>query len=557
MTTTATPHPAGALTLPGLPRSLARMAPTLTRLALPDWARQRVTGMLDRYAHEDPVGFSGSVLAELGVRYLIDHVDRERLPASGPVVVVANHPCGGIEALALLHWIGQLRRDVRVLANRMLLALPPLAPALIPVEVFGNGVAREALEQAGTWLGDGGCLLVFPAGEVARVGWRGLREAPWRRGFVALAQRHRAMVLPVHVDGRNSAWFYGASALHPTLGTLLLARELLRPCSRELRLRVGTPEALTETGNTRQLTGRIQRLVEARQLGSAPESPAAIAWPRPGAAWLHELQGGDRLVDGGEGRAVWRVRVSRGSALLHELGRVRELAFRAVGEGSGRPVDHDRYDLDYEHLILVDHRSCALVGAYRLGRAADPAQLYCGSLFELGGEVVQRLPQAAELGRSFIDPRWFKTRALDELWRGIGAWLLANPEVRFLFGPVSISATLPEPARRQLLGWCERCYGRTGWARARHPVEAADFPTADPAAALQLLRSEFERLGAQIPPLFRQYVDLVEPDGVRFLAYSKDPAFANCIDALVWLDLERLRPAKRARYLGRPPAGSC
>lgn len=550
MTPSTTPGSSWTRALPPLPRPLGGLVQALAPLALPDWARQQVTGILTRHAHEDPIGFSAAALRELGVRYLIDQVDRERLPARGPVVVVANHPCGGIEALALLHWIGQLRSDVRVLANRVLMSLPPLAPALIPVEVFGTGSPRAAMDQAGEWLAAGGCLLVFPAGSVSRLSWRGLRDAPWRRGFATLAQRHGALVLPARVEGRNSAWFYGASALHPMLGTLLLARELLRPAHPELRIRVGLPELADPQADARRLTAQLQRRVESGALASSSAAAAAIAWPRPGTAWLRELQDGERLVDGSEGRAVWRVRLHRGSALLHELGRARELAFRAVGEGSGGPLDHDRHDLDYEHLILVDHRSLSIAGAYRLGRSEDPARLYCGSLYELGPEVVQRLPQAAELGRSFVDPRWFKTRALDELWRGIGAWLILNPEIRYLFGPVSISAALPEPARRQLIGWCERCYGRPGWARGRHPVEAPGFPTDEPAAALKLLRAEFERLGAQIPPLFRQYVDLVEPDGVRFLAYSRDPAFADCIDALVWLDLDRLRPAKRARYLG-------
>lgn len=539
--------------LPRAPGPLERLRPMIASLTLPRWVRRRIGEILGRHGHESPADFSGSTLAALGVRYLVDQVDRERLPARGPVIVVANHPCGGIEALALLHWIGQVRRDVRVLANQVLLSLPPLAPALIPVDVFGRGSAREAMRCAGSWLDQGGCLLVFPAGEVARLGPFGLRDAPWRRGFVSLAQRHRAPVLPVHVAGRNSVWFYGASMLHPALGTLMLPRELLRPVSRELRLRVGLPDRVDAHPSSRVLVRRFQQLVEQERAGSrSARQPAAIAWPRPGAAWLRELQSGERLYEGADGRVVWRLRLTRESALLHELGRARELAFRAVGEGCGLPVDHDAHDLDYEHLILVDHAALSIAGAYRLGRATDPGGLYCGRLFDLGPQVRERLPQAAELGRSFVDPRWFRTRALDELWRGIGAWLARHPEVRYLFGPVSISAALPDAARRQLLAWCEGCYGRSGWARGRHPVEPPAPDVTDPADALKLLRAEFERLGVTIPPLFRQYVDLVEPDGVRFLAYSRDPDFADCIDALVWLDLTRLKPAKRARYLALP-----
>lgn len=532
---------------------LHRLSPAIASLALPDWARRRIDAILGRHGHQSPAEFSGSVLAELGVRYLIDQVDRERLPARGPVIVVANHPCGGIEALALLHWIGQLRRDMRVLANRQLLSLPPLAPALIPVDVFGSGSTRDVMRRAGEWLEQGGCLLVFPAGEVSRLGPRGLRDAPWRHGFVSLAQRHQAPVLPVHVSGRNSIWFYGASMLHPLLGTLMLPRELLCPAHPELRLRVGLPTRVDAHQPPRVEVRRFQHLVERQRASPHPErQQAAIAWPRPGADWLREVQTGERLHEGADGRVVWRIRLTRESALLHELGRARELAFRAVGEGCGLPVDHDAHDLDYDHLILVDHSALSIAGAYRLGRSNDPAGLYCGRLFELGTEVRERLPQAAELGRSFVDPRWFRTRALDELWRGIGAWLARHPEVRYLFGPVSISATLPDAARRQLLAWCEGCYGRSGWARGRHPVAPPAPGCTDPADALKLLRAEFERLGVTIPPLFRQYVDLVEPDGVRFLAYSRDPDFADCIDALVWLDLSRLRPAKRARYLGVP-----
>ncbi len=251
---------------------------------------------------------------------------------------------------------------------------------------------------------------------------------------------------------------------------------------------------------------------------------------------------------------------------MRELGRLRELTFRAAGEGTGRRRDLDDYDACYRHLVLWDEAQLQVVGAYRLGEAAaivesrGQAGLYTSTLFEFGEGLRALLPQALELGRSFVQPRYQGLRALEYLWYGIGAYVAARPGVRYLFGPVSVSADLPLEARRLLAYFYRRHFGSAEpLATARHPFEiapadeaafAALLPGEDYARDFRSLKQRLAELGAGVPMLYKQYTDLCEPGGARFLAFGVDAAFSDCVDGLVLVDLQRLKLAKRERYLG-------
>jgi hypothetical protein len=250
---------------------------------------------------------------------------------------------------------------------------------------------------------------------------------------------------------------------------------------------------------------------------------------------------------------------------LREIGRLRELAFRRVGEGTGARRDLDRYDAYYHHLVLWDETALAIVGAYRLGEAGPILQerglpgLYSASLFEYASAAQAFLPEAVELGRSFVQPAYWGSRSLDYLWQGIGAYLRSRPHIRYLIGPVSLSATLPAEAREWIVHYHRHFFcDNDQLARARNPfvitsavetAAAAAWSGRSIAQGLAILRERLTALGAQLPVLYRQYADLCEPDGVRFLDFGVDPAFGGCVDGLVRLDLHQLRPVKRARYV--------
>lgn len=249
-----------------------------------------------------------------------------------------------------------------------------------------------------------------------------------------------------------------------------------------------------------------------------------------------------------------------------KFGRLRELAFRKVGEGTSVRRDLDAYDRYYEHLVLWDPQALRIVGSYRFGHGGRVmverglAGLYTSTLFNYSPALESRLAQGLELGRSFIAPAYWRSRALDQLWQGIGLYLQRHSELRYLFGPVSMSVNLPRVAREWIAATHQRYFGVPGLATARQPfvistevIEAVqqELDGLDPSAGLGKLRHQLDALGVSMPVLYRQYVDLVEPAGVQFLDFGEDPGFSGCVDGLVMLDLACLKPAKRARYLGK------
>jgi putative hemolysin len=545
-----------------------RMARPLLRTAA-RWSRlDAIDDFLAREGHLRGAAFLEATLRFLQLRYAVDAADLQSIPARGGLLVVANHPSGALDALALLHAVGRVRSDVRIVANQALSLLAPLSGLLLDVPVFGragSGVAGvRAIEQA---LRGGQCVIVFPAGEVSRLGPRGVRDARWKRGFASLARRTGVPVLPVRIQARNSALFYGASALFKPAGTALLAREMFARRAHPLRLHVGAPLPVAADAEpaavARAVRDAVYRLGRRGRSGRPlqPLAPA-IAPARLRAAIAHtELLGATP-----DGKQIRLATLDARSPLLLELGRLRELTFRAVGEGTGRARDVDRFDPHYQHIVVWDDAAGRIAGAYRLVRGAQALAraglggLYTATLFRYANEAIPRIAAGMELGRSFVVPDYWGSRSLDYLWQGIGAYLRRHPDVRYLFGAVSISAALPVAAREQVVAYYARYHGGDdALARARRPfayrTAPPQFGALDADTAFDMLKANLAGLGTTVPMLYRQYADLCEPGGARFLAFGVDPAFSDSIDGLVEVDLQRVLPHRRRRYLdARTPA---
>jgi putative hemolysin len=531
----------------------------------------RINEFLERNAHLRGLAFVEAALELLDARYLIDHVERERIPESGRCVIVANHPLGAIDALALLKCVGDVRRDVKILANDLLLSIKGIEDLLLPLRILGGKPNSESVQAAHVALANECALIVFPAGEVARLGWRGIQDSPWRRGFLRFAEEAQAPIVPVHLSGRNSHLFYGLAAVARPLGTALLPREMFAKRGRRIEIRVGTPVApaqLQAIAATPQ--ARIQAIREAlpdlaRNIDRLPARPTSITHAPRLRDQLADLRALDELGVTADGKRVLAGRLDSDRPLMREIARLRELSFRAVGEGSGKRADLDRFDAHYDQLLLWDDTCHEIAGAYRVGRCAPILSthgidgLYSASLFQFAPDLVAQLDGAMELGRSFVQPKYWGSRSLDYLWVGIGAYLRAHPEVRKLFGPVSISAELSLPARQLLVAYYQRFHGtQARLATSARPfaaeASAALFADLDAETAMRVLRENLDALGARVPTLYKQYTELCEPGGARFLAFGTDPDFANAVDGLILVDLDRVTPRKRARYLDPPRA---
>jgi len=529
------------------------------------WSRlDRIEAFLRRNANVRGFDFVAAGLEFIEGRYHVDPAALARIPATGRLLIVANHPSGALDALALLDAVGRIRRDVRIVANDLLGAIGPLQDLLLPVRILGGKVQRSSLQAVEQALAAEQCVIVFPAGEVSRLSLLGIRDGRWQRGFVRFARAAAAPVLPVRVEARNSALFYGASTLFKPAGTALLAREMFARRGRPLRLRIGEPMQLGQGDPGAQLLA-VRRAVYALGRSTAiaegcPAGPEPLAAPVPPAQVAAAIAAATVLGQTADGKQILLASCTADSPLLHELGRLRELTFRQVGEGTGRSRDLDDFDLHYQHIVIWDGTAQRIAGAYRIMRGAQAlarrglAGLYSASLFRYSDDAIPRIAEGLELGRSFVVPDYWGSRSLDYLWQGIGAYLQCQPGIRYLFGAVSISAALPSDAREQLVAYYQRYYGAAdGRVQSNRPFQYFAAPPCfgemDAAAAFDVLKANLAALGTGVPTLYRQYTDLCEPGGARFLAFGVDPDFSDSIDGLIEVDLHAIRPHKRKRYL--------
>ncbi len=510
------------------------------------------------------------VLEHLDILCTISARDLEQIPEHGPLVIIANHPTGTLDGLALMYAVSRVRRDVKVVTNRMLTHLEPLSSLFIPVDNMGGKTAKTSLVQMEQHLQNAGVLIFFPAGEVSRPTRKGIRDKKWHSGFIKLANKLRAPLLPVHIQAHNSLLFYASTLVSPTLSMLLLMQQMFRRRHSQLPIKIGQQigwdnwysTTLSPREMAEQCRQHVMRL--GKGLPGVFKTQCAIARPEDRATLKRELAQAECLGKTSDGKAIylWQRNAQEDAPLLRELGRLREIAFRAVGEGSGKRRDTDSYDDDYLHLILWDDEDLEIVGAYRFMPTAMQIDkrgvdgLYSYSLFHYDDKMQDVLEHGIELGRSFIQPRYWGRRGLDYLWSGIGAYLARYPHYRYLFGPVSISGGLP-PAARDLLVAFYRL-----WFPASHPLAAsrqpypaslpdvlAQFGGVDYVDDLTKLKSLLGNLGCGIPPLYKQYSELCEPGGVQFIDFGSDPAFNNCIDGLVLVDLTYLKANRYQRYI--------
>lgn len=541
----------------GLTRPLLR---TLGRWSRIDEAHDFLAG----HAHLRDLAFVDAASDFLNLRCRVDQGDVSRIPARGRLLIVANHPSGALDALALLQVVGKVRQDVRIVANDLLAGIDSLAGLLLPVRILGGRPTADSVRAVEQALKDEQCVIVFPAGEVSRLSPRGIRDTRWRRGFLRFARSTDTPVLPIRVQARNSVLFYGASTLFKPAGTALLAREMFKRSQQCVTLRIGRTMVLDRDTDTRALLARVRAELYAlgrRQPADTREKAEPVAAPVDGALLQPCIDAMEVLGQTGDGKRICVGRLGPDSPLLREIGRLRELTFRAVGEGTGRHLDVDAYDAWYEHIVLWDAPQRKIAGAYRIARGAPVLAshglkgLYSASLFRYADEVLPRLAQGMELGRSFVAPEYWGSRSIDYLWQGIGAYLRRHPGVRYLFGAVSMSAALPLHAREQIVAYYAHFYGdHRGDASSRNPFRYTAVPPSfqalDAETAFRVLKANLDVLGASVPMLYKQYTDLCEPGGTRFLAFGVDSAFSGSIDGLIQVDLHRIRPKKRARYLG-------
>lgn len=529
------------------------------------------------------------ILRSLNVEYEVCPEDLANIPAQGPLVVVANHPYGGIEGVILAALLRSVRRDVKVMANLVLGSFPGLRKSLIPVDPFAKATSAtynlRGLKAAIKWVRNGGALAVFPAGEVAHVDMNqwAITDPAWHVAVAAIIRMTSAAAVPVFFTGNNGPMFQLLGMVHPLLRTAMLPSELLNKRNRVFQVRVGhslSPRRLSAFPDDAEMTAylrwRTYLLGQRQDAGRASGQWTGFKSPRNSAPVIftpsdcdqmeREIQNlpPDQILLESGNDSVILAKAQQIPRVMREIGRLREIAFRSVGEGTGNEIDLDRFDLYYDHLFVWEKSRREILGAYRLGLTDSILKnygkkgLYTSTLFDFQDGFFPRIGPALELGRSFVRLECQgAVNALPLLWKGIGRFVLRHPPCKILFGPVSISNKYNPISQNMMVTYLQQNHLTreiSGLLKPKVPFKPAWFHPRNPAPVcykvkdiqeLSELISEIETDHKQVPMLLKHYLKL----GGKIVGFNVDSQFSHVLDGLIIVDLTKTERRVLERFV--------
>lgn len=523
--------------------------------------------------------FLDFTLDKIGVGFeLSGQENLNEIPASGPVVIVSNHPLGGLEGMILSKILIAMRPDLKVLTNRLLLRFPEFEDTFIGVDVLSKNSKKEnsaGMLQAARHLQHGGALLVFPAGTVSRLHIASfqVKDAAWDKGISRLIKKYQACVLPIWIDNKNSLGFYVSGLIHKRLRTLILPRAMLSKRGTNISAHVGKlirSRELEEFQDDKACTDylRISSKLAKRITSTAHISQKPLKPIRPDVDTdvlmdhLHQMSR-FKLIDS-DCYSVYCAPYDEMGPVMVQLAIERERTFRLADEGTGNDLDSDRFDPHYDHLFLWDKSSNKIAGGYRMVRTDMLLQergidgLYSRSLFRYGQSFLNKIGKGVEVGRSFIVPeRQRDGRALDLLWKGIGHYMAMNPDYHTLFGCVSISRRYSKLVTAMLADSFLQHYGADHSIRSgvkpcspftceQKPWGAEQIAAFSSIAAINKLVGRIDS-GQSIPVLIRHYLAL----SGRFISFSINHGFNDAVDGLIVVDLREAPERYLKRYMGQ------
>lgn len=532
-----------------------------------------INDVLSKNRHLDAFDFIEFVLDYFSIDITINKNQLSRIPSYGRVVIIANHPLGALDSLALLNVIKDVRKDIKIVASNFLEEFKNLDEVLIPIENVKGKMQRGSVEAIYEALKKEQVVVIFPSGEVSRARLDGIKDTKWKKGFLKIAQNTKAPILPIYIDAKNSKTFYLLSMLNKALATATIPHEMFKHYNKSISFSIGKsiPYESYYAPNI-EISNRVKLLrkhfyqVAKKQKGIF-KTHNGIALAENRQELKRELQNAKAIGETTDGKKIYLYANADENVLIKEIGRLREISFRQVKEGSGKQRDIDDFDYCYEHIILWDEKDLEIVGSYRVIKAGEMVDaygvdgLYSSTLFEFRDESKEYLQNSIELGRSFVQPKYWNSRALDYLWQGIGAYLRTNPDIRYMFGCVSISGSYNAEATAILVYFYMNYFGSKVKSVKHHDSYIIDelkrkrfeelFFNDDYEKDIVILKHELQAMGYAIPTLYKQYSELCDDGGVEFIDFGRDKEFENCVDGFIVVDTNKLKAQKRKRYLLR------
>lgn len=533
--------------------------------------------------------FFDAFIKERNLPYIVFEEDLAKIPKTGAFILVSNHPLGAIDGVLMLKILTEIRPDFKVMGNFLLEKIEPIQPYVIPVNPFGGSRKKvknsaSGMREAIKHLQNGGCLGMFPAGEVSNKNnlYNEIRDKIWEKPALKLIKSAKVPVIPMYFHAKNSVLFYNLAKIHPDLQTIMLPSEMMRNRKNPIRIRIGksiTVKALEEYESTEELGEYLQnkvymlksyydkrkKMTELLNLNdlkinfslSKENIVQNIIDETPISDLIQDIENlrkSDKMLFKNSGYEVYFTDYQSIPSVMREIGRQRELTFRAVGEGSNLPFDLDEYDKHYHHLFLWDNDAQKLAGAYRMALGKDIMKnlgingFYTSSLFEFDLELQPFFRKVIEMGRAYISTEYQqKPLPLFLLWRGIVYVCLRNPDHKFLMGGVSISNKFSDFSKSLMIEFMRSHYYDAAVAQYIHPKKEFKVKLKDRDKNLFLdeVQSDLNKLDKiiddlepemRLPVLIKKYIK----QNAKVISFNVDPNFNDAIDGLMYIRISDL-----------------
>lgn len=533
----------------------------------------------NRNKHLKDVEFLNAILDEFQIKFEIPEEDLKRLPKDGAYITISNHPLGGIDGVLLLKLMLEREPNFKIIANFLLHRIEPLKPYIMPVNPFENHKDAKSsvigLKETFRHLSDGKPLGMFPAGEVSTYkDGKLVVDKEWEEGAIKVIRKAQVPVVPIYFHAKNSKFFYMLSKLGDTLRTAKLPSELLTQKDRVIKVRIGKPISVAEQNEHETLEAYSEFLRKKTYMLANPfekESKLintpSLKIPKPvkeivrGAnqekmnAEVEKLRQMDARLLQSKNYEVFLVKAQEIPNILHEIGRLREVTFREVGEGTNESIDIDKFDQYYDHMFLWDDETKQIAGAYRMGLGSQIFAkygidgFYLQDLFRFEPELYDMMSKSIEMGRAFIVKEYQqKPMPLFLLWKGIVHTTLRYPEHKFLIGGVSISNQFSDFSKSLMIEFMKSNYYDPYVAQYIHPKKEfkvklkdadKDFIFNETEADLNKfdkIIDEVEPGNLRLPVLIKKYIK----QNARVVAFNVDPLFNNAVDGLMYIRIADL-----------------
>jgi len=547
----------------------------------------KVNDLYDKIKDLEGQEFFDKLLGELNVKYLAFQEDLAKIPKTGPFILVSNHPLGALDGVIMCKILTEIRPDFKVMGNFLLTKIKPMEPYVISVNPFEKrkeayssmSGMREALKH----LSEGGCLGIFPAGEVSNKNneYNEILDKEWQEPALKLIKKAQVPVVPMYFHAKNSKLFYNVSKIHPDLQTLMIPAEMVNKREKPIKIRIGrpvTPKILNEYETPKELGEFLRKKVymmksyfedrksvaeflKVKNLNISPKEEVVvqnIIDETPLAEILADRENlrkkeGKMLFSNGD-YEVYFTKFDEIPAMMREIGRQRELTFRAVGEGTNLPFDLDEYDKHYHHLILWDNVAQKIAGAYRMALGSEVMKnygikgFYTNSLFDFDQELQPFFKKVIEMGRAYISIEYQqKPLPLFLLWRGIVHVCLRNPEHKFLMGGVSISNRFSDFSKSLMIEFMRSHYFDPVVAQYVHPKNdyKVYLSERDKSLFFEGLDDDLNKFDKliddcepemRLPVLIKKYIK----QNAKVVAFNVDPNFNDAIDGLMYIRISDL-----------------